>query len=111
MKYKRAGSNIYGTERWKRVRFLAKKRDGFKCAECGAAGQLEVHHEKPVRYAPDLAFELSNLKTLCKACHARVTKIEVGFGSELDPARAAWRNLVDAMAARRITKELKCSIA
>jgi 5-methylcytosine-specific restriction endonuclease McrA len=111
VKYERAGRSLYSTERWKRVRFLAKKRDGFKCRECGASGQLEVHHERPIRHAPELAFELSNLKTLCKACHARITKSEVGFGNEVDPRRAAWRNLVDALARHHPKKETLCSIA
>jgi len=95
--YDRFSAAVMRSPRWKAVRFLAKKRDGFKCVECGARGRLEVHHVKPVRTHPDLAYDLDNLKTLCVRCHSRITRIEVGLG-EVDPKRQAWRDLVDALA-------------
>lgn len=91
--YDRAGAAVYRSKRWKSVRYLAKRRDGFKCVECGSPGPLEVHHEKPIRTNPELAFDLGNLKTLCRACHARITRIEVGH-VPLNPQRQAWRDLV-----------------
>ena len=92
-RYDRAGSAIYRDPRWKSVRWLAKRRDGFKCRDCGAAGRLEVHHIRPVRSHPELAFDLANLKSLCPACHGRITRIEVGLAPP-DPAREAWKSLV-----------------
>ncbi|ORE88177.1 HNH endonuclease signature motif containing protein [Aurantimonas sp. 22II-16-19i] len=92
-RYDRAGAAIYRSPRWKSVRFLAKRRDCWKCVQCGGNGRLEVDHVKPVRDAPELAFDLSNLQTLCGACHARKTRIEVGL-AEIDPKRRAWRDLV-----------------
>lgn len=93
IKYDRNGSAIYRSPRWKSVRFLAKRRDGWKCVGCGAAGRLEVDHVKPVRTHPELAFDLGNLQSLCVSCHSRKTRIEVGL-DPLNPARQAWRKLV-----------------
>jgi len=39
------------------------------CAWCGRKRRLEVHHEKPISVAPDLADVESNLITLCRPCH------------------------------------------
>lgn len=49
------------------------KRDGFKCLECGddRGGNLEAHHMKPFSIFPELRFEVSNGKTLCKSCHRK----------------------------------------
>ncbi|MDF3811281.1 MULTISPECIES: HNH endonuclease signature motif containing protein [Rhodopseudomonas] len=105
-KYDRADAAIYRDPRWKAVRYLAKKRDDFKCVECGARGRLEVHHIKRVKYFPLLAYVLENLKTLCVRCHGRVTRIECGFGNELPPDRAAWRDLLATMAKSQPQKEL-----
>ena len=92
-RFPRHGSAIYRTNQWKAVRLLAKRRDGFKCVSCGASGDLEVDHIQPVRTHPELAYELSNLQTLCVSCHSRKTRIEVGL-DEIDPARQAWRDFV-----------------
>lgn len=73
-----SGRPFYSSKRWERARFLAKRRDGFKCVECGSRNKLEVHHIKPVRDRPDLAFDLVNLRTLCRDCHAIETNKELG---------------------------------
>ncbi|MBP0614288.1 HNH endonuclease [Jiella mangrovi] len=94
--YKRAGADIYRTPRWKALRALAKRRDGYRCVQCGAAGDLEVDHIKPVRTHRELAFDLSNLQTLCVPCHSRKTRVEIGL-AEIDPRRQAWRDLVNEL--------------
>ncbi|WP_413658733.1 HNH endonuclease [Nitrobacter sp.] len=76
--------------------------------KCGAVGRLEVDHIKPVRDAPELSFALDNLQTLCTPCHSAKTKIECGFGNELSPARAAWRDLVATMAKPQQKEVLFC---
>jgi 5-methylcytosine-specific restriction endonuclease McrA len=96
--YDRHSAAVIRSARWKVVRLEAKRRDGFKCVKCSARGLLEVDHIKRVKDAPDLAFELSNLQTLCKPCHSAKTKIECGFGNELSPDRVAWRELLAKMA-------------
>ena len=32
----------------------------------------EVHHKKPVRQFPELAFDMENLTSLCIPCHHRI---------------------------------------
>lgn len=51
---------------WRRQVF---ERDGYKCVNCGATGYLEADHIKPFAFFPDLRFELSNGRTLCRPCH------------------------------------------
>lgn len=80
--------------RWPALRLQAKRRDKWRCVECGAAGRLEVHHVRRVKDYPELAFALDNLKTLCARCHSKETRIECGLAVELDPARQAWKTLI-----------------
>lgn len=79
------GPNDYGPN-WDVQRNAARARDGFRCRQCGkaedpAAGrQHDVHHIVPFRsfgYVRGLnenyklANDLTNLQTLCRACHQR----------------------------------------
>lgn len=96
MGVKRYGTWVYRDKRWSALRFKAKRRDGFACVKCGARGRLEVDHIKPVRDRPELAFEISNLQSLCGQCHGRKTRVEVGH-PELSPERLKWRNLLRDM--------------
>jgi 5-methylcytosine-specific restriction protein A len=84
-------------KRWPALRLAAKRRDCFKCVKCGAFGRLEVDHIKPVRTHPELAFDLSNLQSLCTVCHSRKTSVECGW-VQLTPERQAWRDLLRAPA-------------
>lgn len=96
--YHRFSAHVIRDKRWPALRLAAKRRDNFKCVQCPAVGRLEVDHIKPVRTHPELAFTLENLQTLCIRCHSAKTKQECGFGNEVTPARAAWRDLVATMA-------------
>lgn len=98
--YDRHSAAVIRSPRWKALRFLAKRRDGFKCVSCGVSGRLEVDHIHPVRTHPDLAFDLANLQCLCRSCHSRKTRIEVGM-DEVDPKRQAWRDLVHDLSKRK----------
>lgn len=98
--YQRHSARVIRDKRWPALRLAAKRRDDFRCVKCGATGRLEVDHIQRVKDAPALAFELSNLQTLCTPCHSAKTKIECGFGNEVSPARTAWRELLDAMTAK-----------
>src|SRR3546814_2930149 len=75
----RHGYSVYRDARWPPLRLKAKRRDGFKCTNCGARGRLEVHHKIPVRQAPELAFELGNVTCLCPTCHTKETRRELGL--------------------------------
>ena len=71
---------FYHSAAWKRARALALMRDGGMCQDCMdrlRAGygfhprRAEmVHHIIPISERPDLALELSNLRSLCNICHA-----------------------------------------
>lgn len=91
-----AGRAIYSSERWTRARFLAKRRDNFACVQCGSRNKLEVHHVKRVKDAPELAFELGNLRTLCRSCHAIETEKELGRAP--NQAQSAWKAAVAELA-------------
>lgn len=77
----KVGDRFYLEQKWKRVRLEALRRDRYICQLCGAKclgkkrgkPSPEVDHIQPVKDRPDLAYELSNLRTLCKSCHSRHT--------------------------------------
>lgn len=96
--YARHGASLYRTPQWKALRFMARRRDGFRCVTCGTRGRIEVDHIKPIRTHPELALDLGNLQCLCPGCHSRKTREEVGLrnGRE-DPKRDAWKELLRDM--------------
>lgn len=51
-------------------------RDGFCCVRCSAGSQgpktLHAHHIKPWAGNPSLRFDMANVVTLCRGCHAWV---------------------------------------
>jgi 5-methylcytosine-specific restriction endonuclease McrA len=52
---------------WRKAVF---ERDNYTCVSCGKhGGYLEPDHIKPFAYFPELRFELSNGRTMCKPCH------------------------------------------
>jgi 5-methylcytosine-specific restriction endonuclease McrA len=82
--------------RWPALRLQALRRDDFKCVKCGTRGRLEVDHIQPVAERPDLAFELSNVQSLCPWCHVVKTRKEMGL-PEPNPERKKWKLLVANM--------------
>lgn len=57
---------------YKEWRTSVFKRDDYTCQDCGDRGvYIEADHIKPFAYFPELRFELSNGRTLCKPCHAK----------------------------------------
>lgn len=70
---------FYHSKAWKRVRALALQRDCGMCQNCmdrfragygikPRRAQM-VHHIIPREERPDLALDLSNLRSLCNECH------------------------------------------
>lgn len=57
-------------ENWGDIRQAVLKRDGYCCANCRSTENLHVHHIVPLSVGG--SNELSNLKTLCKACHTKL---------------------------------------
>lgn len=59
-------------EKWRKAIF---SRDDYTCQICTVRGTyLEADHIKPWAFFPELRFELSNGRTLCRPCHDK-TKI------------------------------------
>lgn len=54
--------------------------------------RLEVAHIISAKARPDLAYELSNVRTLDWKCHILETQAE--RSQEIDPGRQAWRELL-----------------
>lgn len=79
--------------RWARARRAALERDGWRCTACGRPGRLEVHHAEALEDGGE-PYALSNLRTLCRGCHAEHHRPPV------PPAVAAWRALVDDLSRR-----------
>lgn len=88
--------NILNTNRWKKKRAFIKERDGHFCQRCWTlhgivnTKRLEVHHIKNRRDYPELAFEDSNLITLCKTCN-----LQLGAAVELDFEWRPMKNRID----------------
>ena len=54
------------SEKWKKLRDKVVDRDGNKCTKCSNTTNLHVHHLTYDRVGNE---ELTDLITLCKACH------------------------------------------
>ncbi len=66
---------MLNTPEYKNWRTLVFQRDNYTCQECGKTNcYLEAHHIKAWVEYPDLRFEVSNGKTLCKSCHKLTRK-------------------------------------
>lgn len=89
----RYSKRVTHTRRWQTLRMAILERDGWKCRHCGEQRHLEVDHVLPVRTHPERSFSPANLQTLCRVCHTRKTRIEIGH-KPTPPARQEWRDLL-----------------
>jgi hypothetical protein len=94
--YFRHSRAVIRDPRWPALRLAAKRRDGFRCVQCGTRGRLEVDHIQPVRDAPELAFVLDNLQSLCGVCHGKKTIRETGLQNDF-PHREKWLESVQTL--------------
>lgn len=65
---------IYINEEWFAFSDKVKRRDGYKCLQCGRGATevtLQVHHEIYVAGKKPWEYALSDCRTLCKGCHAK----------------------------------------
>lgn len=59
-------------KQWRKSVF---ERDNYTCQKCSVRGTyLEADHIKPFAYYPELRYEISNGRTLCRPCHNK-TKV------------------------------------
>lgn len=83
-----AGSRHYARLKrrlWRAARRAALDRDGWRCRDCGRAGRLDVHHVQPLEHGGE-AYNLDNLRALCRDCHIRE---HGGIPKVVDPGYAA----------------------
>lgn len=83
---------FYKTPAWRRARREALERDHWMCQDCLAAQRAGailrpraatvVHHIVPIDQREDLRLELSNLVSLCEACHNKRHPEKGGHGEE-----------------------------
>jgi len=72
---------FYLTKEWEKVRHQALIRDNYTCGKCGVKclgkkrgkPSPNVDHIQPRKEHPARAMELSNLRTLCRSCHSKIT--------------------------------------
>jgi 5-methylcytosine-specific restriction endonuclease McrA len=80
-----------GSRLWQQVREIAKRRDGYRCRQCGSAEKIEAHHRVPLAHG-GAAFDLANLVTLCADCHRKEgAKARGGLLSEAVPPEILGR--------------------
>lgn len=62
--------NSFQYKEWRNQVFI---RDNYTCQVCGQRGNIKIHadHIKQFAYYPELRFELSNGRTICKSCHEK----------------------------------------
>lgn len=80
----------YRSPEWAKLRLAALRRDKFQCIICGQSvrgkGRSRVDHIQTVKSSPDLAWSLSNLRTLCPSCdNARHSEKMRKGGIEKEP--------------------------
>ena len=79
---------------WPGLRAAVFRRDNYTCQQCGFtvghAGGLDCDHIVP--WHKGGAHTLSNLQTLCFACHRQKTRREISEAEPRikTPGRAAW---------------------
>ena len=79
-------------KRWAFVRRKVLDAANWQCAKCNKYAN-EVDHVQPLEKGGD-AWDEANLQCLCKSCHIEKTSRE---NERHDPARDAWRRLVDEL--------------
>lgn len=63
---------IRASVQYREWRDAIKKRDDYTCRLCGKrGGVLHSDHIKPFAFYPELRFDLSNGRTLCRECHRK----------------------------------------
>lgn len=64
---------FYDSEEWRRLRYQVLRRDGGRCALCGATSKdgvrLHVDHIKPRSLFRELELDPNNLQVLCEGCN------------------------------------------
>lgn len=82
------------SSRWRRLRLVVFRRDGYRCKACGGSRRLECDHVHPVARG-GAEWETENLQALCRSCHRVKTRNEQGQKDR--PAGVlAWDKLLES---------------
>lgn len=76
---------LRASKRFRDWRVAVFTRDDYTCQICKKrGGYLEPDHIKPFAYYPELRFDISNGRTLCKPCHKKTDtyghKAKINYG-------------------------------
>lgn len=66
------------TEVWKENREKRLRHDGYRCAFCGTAKNLQVHH---ITYENLGHEKMEDMLTLCRGCHERLHSKDIKKGA------------------------------
>ena len=98
---RKASDPFYHTKAWRDVRRQRLLLDHGMCAECMAEVErgermkplraTMVHHVLPVSERPDLALDITNMRSLCELHHARAHPEKGGRGRAKDKGRPPGR--------------------
>ena len=84
--------------RWKHVRINVICRDLSTCQICKrVTNDVEVDHIVPMHRNLDQdPYDMDNLQTLCKGCHAEKTRKEMGHKPPV-PGRGEWEEYLRSL--------------
>ena len=96
---KASGPHPFSTKRGKAFRRAILLRDIFTCQMCGTLlreGRKDsraavVDHVKPIDLCPDLTWDESNCRSVCRRCHAVCDSIEKRLSPDSEAISAAKR--------------------
>lgn len=81
-------ADFLNTIYWRGVSLFVKRRDGWRCTECGSTKKIEVHHKTYENHGAETE-HLEDLMTLCDNCHKKAHKLEKPESAEKKPASVA----------------------
>lgn len=78
--------HIYTSKRWRKLRQIHLAQHPF-CTYCSELGHTTpatvVDHITPIREAPDRAYDMENIQSLCDACHSGAKQKEEQTGQRI----------------------------
>ena len=86
----------YNTDEWQHARAKIRFRDGHRCFCCGREGQVDTHHEQPLKDG-GAPFDLDNLASVCRGCHDLIHRRLTRIGPYR--RRSSWCACYDVMLA------------
>ena len=96
---------IRKSKQYKEWRTAVFMRDNYTCIECRSRGvDLEADHIKPFSTHPELRFEVSNGRTLCKPCHRKTNTWGVNVPKKVKQFKNnSWIEYASPIAAAKAT--------